>query len=218
MTVVLLHGYGAPGTDLCPLASVLQPLAGVRFVFLQGPLSLDQPGVQPGARAWWPIDMVRLQVARLTGQSEALSQETPQGLEATRVSLEAALVELMHRYQFGPEQLVVGGFSQGAMLACDWALRCQRPLLGLLQLSGTIICAQEWKDLLPRRASLPTFQSHSPDDEILPLSTAEQLRDLMQSAGLANEFILFRGGHGIPQLVLDKLRAFLQARLESLAD
>ena len=48
--VLLLHGFGAPGDDLVPLADVLNVPAGTRFVFPEGPLSLS---FGPGdARAW----------------------------------------------------------------------------------------------------------------------------------------------------------------------
>src|SRR4051812_9883368 len=55
--VVLLHGYGAPGTDLVSLGRELAVPSDVRFVFPEGPLDLGFGG----ARAWWPIDMARLQ-------------------------------------------------------------------------------------------------------------------------------------------------------------
>ena len=61
--VVLLHGFGAPGDDLASLWRVLRAPTGTRFVFPEAPLSLEAMGM-PGARAWWMIDMMRLQRMR----------------------------------------------------------------------------------------------------------------------------------------------------------
>src|SRR5438552_18316161 len=54
--IVLLHGFGAPGDDLVPLAEVFaHGLPGVRWVFPAAPLEL--PMGFGDARAWWMIDM-----------------------------------------------------------------------------------------------------------------------------------------------------------------
>ncbi|MEO1335555.1 MAG: hypothetical protein AAFV29_07910, partial [Myxococcota bacterium] len=38
--VVLMHGFGAPGTDLVGLAQVMKAPTGTRFVFPEAPLRL----------------------------------------------------------------------------------------------------------------------------------------------------------------------------------
>ena len=51
---VLLHGFGAPATDLVGLTRALGPLPGVVFVY---PGALHSLGYGFGeGRAWWPID------------------------------------------------------------------------------------------------------------------------------------------------------------------
>ena len=108
---------------------------------------------------------------------------------------------------------MLGGFSQGSMLACDFALRDPRPLAGLALLSSTVICRSEWQKLAPSRAGLPVLQSHGKDDPILPFALAENERDLLRDAGLDVEFVAFNGGHGIPGGVLDALGRFLNRAL-----
>ena len=63
--VVLCHGFGAPGEDLVPCAPELYSateteLRHVRFVFPAAPIQMDPSGLYD-SRAWWPIDMVKLQ-------------------------------------------------------------------------------------------------------------------------------------------------------------
>jgi phospholipase/carboxylesterase len=160
-------------------------------------------------RAWWHIDMLELQTARLSGAFNELSRAVPPGLAAARDALSSALASLSEQHGMRPERLVLGGFSQGAMLACDYAIRSAHPLLGLVQLSGTTLCADDWQRLLPARRGLRVLQSHSPDDLVLPMVLAERLQEWMVTAGLAHEFVSFRGGHGISQQVLRHLRAFV---------
>lgn len=208
-TVVLLHGYGAPGTDLVGLASQIRTKEKTRFIFFQAPQVLPgMAGPDPG-RAWWHIDMMALQVARMTGQDEMLAVQIPEGLDEARQALDDAFTALEGQLGFAWESTFLGGFSQGAMLACDYTLRTDKPMAGLIQLSGTVICQQDWARLMPARRGLNVFQSHSPDDQVLPMRLATRLQEMMNQAGLKNTFVSFRGGHGIGGDVLDGLGRLL---------
>ena len=59
--ILLCHGYGAPGDDLVPLGRVIDAGSGVRWFFPEAPLEVDLGFGRP--RAWWPIDMMRMQVS-----------------------------------------------------------------------------------------------------------------------------------------------------------
>lgn len=208
-TVVLLHGYGAPGTDLVGLAPALSVPAGTQFAFLQAPHTIEGTSGPGAGRAWWHIDMVALHVARVTGQVDQLAAQVPEGLDEAREALAGALQALEHHHGMAWETTVLGGFSQGAMLSMDYTLHSDVPLKGLLQLSGTMICEDQWCPLMTKRAGLPVLQSHSPDDQVLPFVLAERLRRRMIEAGMQPSFVTFRGGHGIGPEVLDAISAFL---------
>ena len=210
LTLVLLHGYGASGSDLVGLASQLSSPAGLRFVFLQAPIALDaetRPG--RGARAWWPLDMLELQTIRSTREYQKLTNQSPPGIDGARAKLGEALDALVLDHGVDRTRLVLGGFSQGAMLSTDFALRDSSPLAGLVVLSGSLISEPAWTKLLPQRRNLPVFQSHSPDDQVLPYPLATRLAELMSEAGLKHQFVQFRGGHGISAAVLEGLGRFL---------
>jgi phospholipase/carboxylesterase len=95
------------------------------------------------------------------------------------------------------------------MLATDTVLRTDQRVSGLVILSGSLICAEDWSALAPRRAGLPVFQSHGNADPILPLATADRLRETLTAGKLAVEYHPFSGGHGIPRGVLAELAAFI---------
>ncbi len=200
--VILLHGYGAPGTDLVPLWRELKVPPDVRFVFPEAPLELGF-----GGRAWWTLDMLRLQDRFDRGLVEELIREVPTGLAAAREAVLELLKGLERELGLVPETTILGGFSQGAMLATDVVLRSDRKFAALAVLSGTVICKDEWRALMPARRGLPVLQSHGRSDAVLPFFLAEQLRDELTAAGLLVEFVPFNAGHGIAGPVLDGLGA-----------
>jgi phospholipase/carboxylesterase len=207
--VVLLHGFGAPGDDLVALWRYLKVPDEVRFVFPSAPLKLDM--AYGDARAWWMLDLERVTRARELGQWEELSKEIPRGLVPARTQLLDLLAVSMEKLAPSTPSIILGGFSQGAMLATDLALHSEIPLSGLVLLSGTIIARENWLARLPHRKGLPVFQSHGTDDPILAFSAAQELRAHIQNAGLPVRWVEFQGGHEIPFQVLELLGSFLQS-------
>jgi phospholipase/carboxylesterase len=212
LTVVLCHGYGAPGTDLvawAPILMQLRPeLERVRFVFPAAPLSSDF-----GGRAWFPIpEEIFLQRMR---DWEGYARSVPEGLPAARRALMGAVSALSAGRQVPYGRIVLGGFSQGGMVATDVALRLEERPAGLCILSGTLIAEEEWKARAAHRQGLPVFQGHGRYDPLLPFQTAERLRDMLTQAGLPVEFVPFDGPHGASEEELERLADFLVARLEA---
>lgn len=205
--VMLLHGFGAPGNDLVPLADVLDVPTGTRFVFPEGPLMLSFG--PRDARAWWLIDMARIAQDQAAGRIRDPSNEIPKGLAPARDTMLAFLTEVEYTFNVDPRKTVLGGFSQGAMLTCDAMLHTVRPYAGLVQLSGNLLAQPIWSPLMPKRKDLPVFQTHGMQDEILPYVGAERLRDALSQSGLAVEWHRFRGGHEIPEPILQRLSVFL---------
>jgi phospholipase/carboxylesterase len=204
--MVLLHGFGAPADDLIPLASVLSVPDGTRFAFPAAPITL--PGLWGSGRAWWMIDLDRFERVQ-GGDYSQLADEVPAGLSEAREQVIAMLDELETATGAPPERIAIGGFSQGAMLSCDVALRSRRPLAGLLLMSGVLLCRPEWLRLMPARRGLPVFQSHGLQDPLLPFALARELRDAMVAAELEVDWLEFAGGHEIPPQVLAGASEFM---------
>ena len=202
-TVVLLHGFGAPGTDLVPLANAID--APVRFVFPEAPLELDR-----FSRAWWLLDLEALEAELARGQPRDRRTEIPDGLPSARTQIGRLLDQVVARYH--PARLVIGGFSQGAMLALDAALHRATPPGGLILMSGTLVAESDWMPRMPSLRGVPILMSHGRGDPLLPYAVAETLRDRLRAAGAEVDWHPFVGGHQIPAVVLDAAGRFLTSR------
>jgi phospholipase/carboxylesterase len=117
--------------------------------------------------------------------------------------------DLLDRVGHRNHSVILGGFSQGAMVSCQVAFTTDAPLAALLLLSGTPLNEAAWKTGMANRRGLPVFMSHGRGDDILPFDLAEGLRDELAAAGLDVTFVAFEGGHEIPEEVVAKLREFL---------
>lgn len=210
--VMLLHGFGAPGDDLVPLAHAIEAPAKTRWLFPEAPLSLNMGFGD--SRAWWIIDFARIQADREAGRIRDLSVEVPQGLALARERMVAFLKELPRQFPIDYKNTIIGGFSQGAMLTCDGILHTDHPFAGLVQLSGNLLAQTVWGPLMPKRKGLPVFQSHGTKDDILPHIGAERLRDALSQSGFRVEWHSFRGGHEIPEAVLRRLSTFIMKVFE----
>jgi phospholipase/carboxylesterase len=118
-------------------------------------------------------------------------------------------VDFIEKINEAQKPLVIGGFSQGAMLATQLILALPRPPKALVILSGTIFDRVHLESGFSSRNDFVYFQSHGRSDEVLPFSGAERLHEVLDAAGVHGEFIEFKGGHDIPMTVIQKLDRFL---------
>lgn len=206
--VVLCHGYGAPGSDLVGIIGEWAHLLGdaassFRFLCPVAPHSLAEQGM-PTGRAWWPLNMARMMQAIQAKRFDEMHRERPAGIDEARETLSElinlARQELADQSRCSRDDvpLALGGFSQGAMLTMDTALRGSiAPPDYLIQFSGTLICQAQWTSAIARLDNTRVYQSHGTVDPILPFSSATRLRDLLAAAGVDAQFHSFVGPHTI---------------------
>jgi phospholipase/carboxylesterase len=203
--VVLMHGFGAPGTDLVDLWRVLDVPSSMRFAFPEAPHEI--PGLR-GARAWWMLDLARAEQAMAEGP-RSYATEIPPGMEEATDRIVQMIEAMQEALGVASEHLIVGGFSQGSMAACNSVFARNVMPGGLVILSGTPVNLEAWKTGMATHRGLPVFQSHGMHDPLLSFQAAEQLRDEMRESGLSTQWVPFRGGHEIPVQVLEGLGRFL---------
>lgn len=203
-TFLLLHGYGSGAEDFVPFARTIVLKPSARFVFPQAPESTVPPDGPIGGRAWWRLDLEDhfAPGARLPD----LSKTHPRGLDVAAERVRT----LLHDLAWSPGgPVVLGGFSQGAMVASEIAFTTDDALAALVILSGTPVDEAAWLRGLARRRGLPVFVSHGRADPILPFASADRFREELEAAGLKVTWVPFDGGHEVPGQVVTALNAFL---------
>lgn len=208
-TVVLCHGFGADEHDLIPLTSSLSTATSLRFVFPRAPHAF--PSGWGAGRAWFPDSEAEL-AGFVTGEMFAhLDQVDPPALTDAGTML-ASTVRAVEGVG-GRQRLLVGGFSQGAMVACEAMLAAGLRADGLIVLSGALIAAARWRSLAAARplSGVSVFQAHGEADPVLPFESGRLLGETLEFAGAAPTFVRFAGGHGIAPEVLDKLSVWIDA-------
>jgi len=201
-TLVLLHGYAAKATDWVPFATTIVLPPGGRYVFPQGPESTRPPDGPLGGRAWWRLDLESH--LRAGSQLPDLAAFHPPGIDAA-----AARVRALVRVRASSGSLLLGGFSQGAMVASEIAFTTDDAVTALVLLSGTPVDVATWRRGFARRRGLPVFMSHGRGDRILPFAADERFARELAAAGLKVTWVPFDGGHEVPAPVVAALNAFL---------
>jgi phospholipase/carboxylesterase len=197
--VVMIHGRGADMNDLADLAPMLDAAGGCRFIFPNAAKPFEPyPGMSMGW-TWfegWP----------------------PQGesLVESRAEMLRFLDEIIAKYPTPEGKLIVGGFSQGAMMALDSGLRTMQKLAGLLVMSGGLY----EKDLpdLRAHAGLPVLIGHGSEDDVVPVNYARRARRLLEDAGLDVTYSEYPMGHQVAGEEADAVREFLERVLTKSMD
>jgi phospholipase/carboxylesterase len=198
--VVLMHGWGAAGDDLKSLAERVARRKSRFFM----PAGLFPKGAS--GRAWWHLDAADHPTYAANDQVPPGYRAHPEVLSA-RHSIQKLLRDVRDRY--APERLVLGGFSQGAMLTLDVALAAAPAVDRAIVLSGVLI-AESVDALHVAQSPRPAFfVSHGRADPVLPFAGGEGTSQLLQKYGFSTIFHTFEGGHQIPPDVVSALATFI---------
>lgn len=217
LIVVLFHGYGANAYDLLSLHHQLRSPEKTSWYFPEGLIRLDLFSGTEG-RAWFPINTVEIEKAAASGNYQQRHYMIPQGFTEAVAKAEKMLKEI-YESRNKKARILVGGFSQGAMIASDLYLRSSLEIEGLIILSGTLLNQKEWQKLAEEKGKaaqarspmrkIDFFQSHGIFDPLLPYKSAQELELLLKKANLKGNLHSFEGGHQIPPSVLGELGSWL---------
>ena len=213
--VVMCHGYGAPGSDLVGLfEEILHHLPNdaskPAFLFPEAPIDLEDEGMA-GARAWWRLNMAQLMQMSATNSFDKMRDAVPDGIDQAREKLCTCIEQCRMQQKWSTLPIVLGGFSQGAMLTVDTALRGNiDPVVGLLVFSGALLCESQWRKAAQAKPlSIPLVQSHGLVDQILPISTGRWLHSLLHDIGCIGHLAEFNGPHTIPPEAIENTAKLL---------
>lgn len=198
--VVFLHGYGADGADLLGLADVLAPhLPQAAFVAPDAP---EPCSGNPFGRQWFPIPW-------LDGSTEAAAKA---GLVAAAADLDAFLDALLADEGLEPAALALVGFSQGAMISLHVAPRRDRPVAGVVAISGRLLAPERLAEEAQVRP--PVLLIHGDQDPVVPFADMQAAGTALLGAGFETFGHVMQGtGHGIAPDGLGAALQFLRERL-----
>lgn len=205
--VFLFHGFGADASDLKSLSEVLTPEnKKINWVFPNGIFTVPIGPMMSG-RAWWPLTLSQLPTDWSLYSPPELDQLIP------------AIWKMIDSFKVPWNKVILGGFSQGSMLATEIYLSAPELPAGLISFSGALIRKQEWTQSLAKRQkeaessgqSLKAFFSHGEMDQVLPSSGTQKLIQMFKAHGYQCDFSSFRGGHEIPMPAITKAHAYLSA-------
>jgi phospholipase/carboxylesterase len=187
--LVLFHGRGADEHDLNPLLDLLDPERRLLGVTPRGPLSLP-----PGGAHWYKLQEVGFP-----------DRET---FLATYAEVGDWLDGLLDEHGIAHDRTVLGGFSQGAVMAYAFALGKGRPPpAALIALSGFIPTVDGFE--LDLSEIPPVAIGHGTYDPIISVEFGRRARQLLEEVGASVLYREYPLPHAIDPSYLIELRAWL---------
>jgi predicted esterase len=122
------------------------------------------------------------------------------------------VLDAQSKIGFPSEQTILGGFSQGCLMALDAGLRYPQRLAGIVGISG-YVCEPKTllKELSPFALQEPVLITHGTLDPLIPIGAMRQQSQELKAAGLQIEWHEFVKPHtiaGEPELKV--IRDFIQ--------
>ena len=195
-TLVLFHGRGTDEHDLQPVIDALDPERRLVGLTPRGPFTMP-----PGGFHWYgPVVHVGYPNRETFEQSFALLSDW--------LDAEVPVID----------RAVLGGFSQGAVMAYALGLGAGRPSpAGILAMSGFIPVVDGFSLDLDSRRGLPVAIAHGTQDPVIPVPFGRDARDRLSAAGLDVTYRESPIGHGVDPRGIDELRAWLARTLPARA-
>ena len=186
--LVLLHGRGADEHDLYPLLDLLDPEGRLLGVTPRAPLELP-----PGGRHWYALGGIP------TPEPATFNQSVPM------------LAALLDELPVPLDRVVLGGFSQGAVMSWAMSLGPDRPRpAGILAMSGFLPRVEGWPLTLAGLDGLPVAIAHGSLDPVISVAYGREARDALEAAGAGVEWHETPVPHTIDPSVVPALRAFVE--------
>jgi phospholipase/carboxylesterase len=182
--LVLLHGRGADEHDLFPLLDLLDPARRLLGVTPGGPLHLP-----PGGKHWYTLGGIP------TPDAETFHATAP---------LLAAFLDAL---PMPMDRVVLGGFSQGAVMSYAMSLGPGRPRpAGLVAMSGFLPRVEGWPLEPERLAGVPVGIAHGTLDPVIGVDYGREAAETLSAAGVDVLLLESAVPHMVDPAWIDPLR------------
>ena len=195
--IILMHGFGSNMADLANLTPAINR-SDFLYACPNAPIAFDLGMGQTGY-AW----------ANLYGNTydqEALESED---------KFMSFLEEVEATYPIRQDRRIMGGFSQGGMMAYQMGLPFPDRFAGVFALSSTVKSPDLIQPRLPEQRNQPIFVAHGTVDMIAPIQSGRGSKDLLQKWGFSPEYHEYEGmAHEIRQEVIDDFVGWLNRLMQ----
>jgi len=191
--VIFLHGSGSNEEDLLTLADELPK--HYNYLSVRAPKSME-----PGRYQWF---------AR---KGEGAYDGDTSDLKASGQMLLEFIGKARMKYPTDASNVYLVGFSQGAMMSYEVALRHPEAVGGIAAMGGRVLPILR-TELAPdeARRTLAVFIGHGTADPIIPYHDGTDADTFLRTLALEPEFHAYPGvGHSISALEVRDLRAWLE--------
>ncbi|APZ41751.1 alpha/beta hydrolase [Acidihalobacter ferrooxydans] len=197
-SLVWLHGLGADGHDFVPLFDQLErpPDLGLRVVLPHAPIRPVTINGGTPMRAWYDFRSLEL------GRGEAAEDI------AESIALVHALLARERARLPAGGKLLLGGFSQGAVMTLVAGLRATPRPDALIVLSGYL-----WGDVCEPDSAPPVFQAHGADDPVIALPLGLAAHRALVAAGVEAHWRTYPMAHAVCPEEIDDLAHWLTSVL-----
>jgi phospholipase/carboxylesterase len=191
--VILLHGYGSNEQDLFSLKDAFPKNCIV--VSARAPYPLQQGGYQ-----WYELTMK-------DGKREGNVAQMEQSVKLVGQFVN----ELVKKYGADADNVIVMGFSQGAIMSYMTGLTKTAKIKGIGVLSGKIHAATKPDMKKTQAYDLKIFAAHGTNDQVIPYEEGKEAADIAASLGYKPEFHTYKGmGHSICNEEAQELAGWLK--------
>ncbi|MBE0646011.1 MAG: hypothetical protein IH600_18155 [Bacteroidetes bacterium] len=116
-----------------------------------------------------------------------------------------------------PENIFLVGFSQGAVMSLDTALRYPVRLGGIVALSGYVLDPGRLRqEIHPSNRRIPIFLAHGTRDQILDIEVGRENHRVLSALDLAVEYHEYDTAHRVSSDETRDIRAFLHRHMYGL--
>jgi predicted esterase len=187
LAVILLHGRGGTATEMLDLSEEINAQDIAYFA------------PQAAGSTWYPYSFL------------APMQQNEPGLGSGLKVIDRLVTSLGHQ-QVSPERIAILGFSQGACLTLEYAVRHPKRYTAIIGLSGGLIGPPGTpRDYTGTFAGAPVFLGCSDVDPHIPLERVHESSAVFLRMGATVDERIYPGmGHTINRDEIDAVNALLK--------
>lgn len=195
--MMLLHGYGSSGEDLISLApEFIQALPNAVFISPNAPYNCEQMFWSGGSYQWFSL---------INYDMNRILKETDESF----LQLKTYTEKMLKKFNLSNENLIMSGFSQGAMMGIHYGINIGEKILGVVAFSGRILSNQTKFDESQITDNFAII--HGKNDMVVPFYCLKEAEDGLIELGKKPKILAIENlPHSIDETGIEFAKKFLK--------